>query len=255
MSVNKTSIGWCTHTWNPAKGCRPVSPGCENCYARTFAERFRGVPGHNFTNGFEFELKPDRLESPLRYRTPGRIFVGSVTDLFFHKIPDEYIARVFETMTSANQHTFMVLTKRTERLVEWVEEYLDVIPDNICIGATVENQDYIYRIEHLARIPAKIRFISFEPLLGPVMVPDDLMRNIHWAILGGETGHGARRMEEAWCLRIRDQCNRLGIPFYFKQWGEYNAQGERVGCKRAGTEIAGKSWLEFPQALSASNIL
>ncbi|NMA61421.1 MAG: phage Gp37/Gp68 family protein [Firmicutes bacterium] len=247
MSLNKTSIGWCSHTWNPSKGCRPVSPGCENCYARTFAERFRGVPDHNFTNGFDFELKPDRLESPLRRRKPSKIFVGSVTDLFFEQTPDEYIAKVFETMTSATQHTFMVLTKRTERLVDWVENHLNVVPDNIWFGTSVENQRYIYRIEHLAKIPAKIRFISFEPLLGPVVVPDDLMRNIHWSIIGGETGHGARRMEESWALELKDQCNRLEIPLFFKQWGEYDAQGRRVGSRRAGKELAGKSWLEFPQ--------
>lgn len=245
-SGNATKIEWTDKSWNTCTGCKPISPGCSNCYARTFAERFRGVPNHHLSRGFDFELKAYRLGDPLNWRKPCMVFVGSMTDLFYEKVPDDHIAKVFETMTLASHHTFQILTKRADRLVEWVNKYLDEVPENIWVGTSVENQDYVSRIEKLITVPAKIRFVSFEPLLSEVVVPDHLMEQIQWAIVGGETGHRARRMEEAWAISLRDQCKRNGVPFFFKSMGMFNNEGQRVGKKRAGKLLDGQEWLEYP---------
>jgi protein gp37 len=197
-------------------------------------------------NGFDFELREHRLEDPLQWRKPSMVFVGSMTDLFYDQVPDDHLAKVFETMARASHHTFQILTKRADRMVDWVGKHVDIVPNNVWVGVTVENQDYVSRIEKLVEIPAKVRFVSFEPLLSEVVVPDYLMEQIQWAIVGGETGHRARRMEEAWAIGLRDQCKRNGVPFFFKHMGMFNADGERVGKKRAGALLDGKEWREFP---------
>ena len=245
-SGNATKIEWTDKSWNTCTGCQPISPGCANCYAKVFAERWRGVPNHPFTNGFDFELREHRLEDPLHWRKPSMIFVGSMTDLFYEKVPDDHIAKVFDTMTRASHHTFQVLTKRADRLLDWVDKHLHEIPPHIWIGVTVENQDYVSRIEKLINVPAETRFVSFEPLLGEVIVPDHLMKQIQWAIVGGETGPRARRMHESWAIGLRDQCQRNGVPYFFKHMGMFNAAGKRVGKKRAGNLLDGQEWLEYP---------
>jgi len=245
-SGNATKIEWTDKSWNTCTGCKPISPGCSNCYARTFAERWRGVPNHPFTSGFDFELREHRLEDPLNWRKPCMVFVGSMTDLFYEEVPNDHIAKVFDTMTRASHHTFQVLTKRAARMEDWVAKHLDKVPDNVWMGVTVEDQERVKRIEHLSRISAQTRFVSFEPLLSEVVVPDHLMKQIHWAIVGGETGHKAKRMHESWAISLRDQCQHNGVPFFFKHMGMFNAAGERVGKKRAGKLLEGQEWLEYP---------
>lgn len=244
--AQKSKIIWTEVTWNTVTGCDPVSEGCRNCYGKRFAERWRGVEGHAYCQGFDFQLHPDRLEQPLHWKKPRLVFSNSMGDLFHDKVPDSYIAQVFDVMARADWHTFQVLSKRADRMEEWVSTHLDKIPPNIWLGVTVEAQQYVSRIESLARIPAAVRFVSFEPLLGQVLVPDQLMQSVHWAIVGGETGPGARPMQALWATLIKDQCQRLEIAFVFKQWGEYDEQGQRVGKKRAGMLLDGREWLEYP---------
>lgn len=241
-----TKIEWTTKTFNPITGCHEVSPGCANCYAKRFAERFRGVAGHPFEHGFDFQLRQERLRQPLMWKKPALIFVCSMSDLFHHNTPDSYISEVFEMMAEADHHTFQVLTKRAHRMEQWIAKHLERVPDNVWIGVTVEDQERVSRIEHLARIPAKTKFVSFEPLLEEVIVPDDLMQKVNWAIVGGESGPRARRMEAPWAITLRDQCQRLGVAYFFKQWGEFDENGQRVGKKRAGKLLEGQEWLEYP---------
>ncbi len=281
---DKSAIEWTEATWNPVTGCTEVSPGCDHCYAKRFAERFRGVPGHPYEQGFNLRLWPDRLALPLRWRRPRMIFVNSMSDLFHAAIPEEYIASVFRVMQTADRHTFQVLTKRAERMERlisrwWEEElirrkiYRDVLeslepPTNIWLGTSVESPAYYSRIRHLQRTPAAVRFLSLEPLLGPL--PHLPLEGIGWVIVGGESGPGARPMHPHWVRDIRDQCQRAGVPFFFKQWGEWRAMerwGEgdqtghlgpptvtlldgcllrRVGKHAAGRELDGRTWDEYP---------
>lgn len=311
---DKTGIEWTDATWNPVTGCTEVSPGCDRCYAKTFAERWRGTPGHYFERGFDVQLRPDKLDLPLRWRRPRRIFVNSMSDLFHDQVPDDYIARVFAVMSYAHRHTFQVLTKRharmrsllsSERFVDlfdiefcklpnWVERYPD--PDsaghlvdgplpNVWLGVSTENQQWAdIRIPALLDTPAAVRFISAEPLLGPIdfrRVPGfnriGLDLSNWWVIVGGESGPGARPMHPDWARSLRDQCVSAGVPFLFKQWGEWapgdhrNPQldgqvsiGYRPGCsdpyplgwvrrvgkKAAGRELDGRTWDQYPEAVS-----
>jgi len=234
MSVT-TSIEWTDATWNPVRGCTKVSPGCKNCYALRFAERFRGVPGHPFEWGFDLRLVPEKLEEPLRWRAPRRIFVNSMSDLFHERVPVEYIRRVFDVMGRASQHQFQVLTKRSARLLELAKE----LPwqSNVWMGVSVENQRYAGRARELAQVPAQVRFLSVEPLIGPI--PDLPLDGIHWVIVGGESGWRRRPIEEGWVREIRDQCESRGVPFFFKQWGGRFP-------KSGGRELDGREWSEFP---------
>jgi protein gp37 len=230
-----TTIEWTDATWNPVRGCSKVSPGCKNCYALRFAERFRGVPGHPFEWGFDLRLVPEKLDEPLRWRRPRKVFVNSMSDLFHEQIPLAYIRRVFDVMGRAPQHQFQILTKRSVRLVELAAD----LPwsSNIWMGVSVETQRYAQRAEHLARVPAQVRFLSVEPLIGPI--PDLPLDGIHWVIVGGESGWRHRPIREEWVREIRDQCEARGVPFFFKQWGGRFP-------KSGGRELDGREWSEFP---------
>ena len=235
----RSAIEWTEATWNPVRGCTKLSPGCKHCYAETFAERFRGVPGHPFEQGFDLRLVPTALDLPKRWRRGRLIFVNSMSDLFHEEVPFEYIRKVFAVMAESPRHRFQVLTKRAERLEELAAR-LPFAP-NIWMGVSIENDDYTWRIDHLRRVPAAVRFLSIEPLLGPVRKLE--LDGIHWVIVGGESGHGARPMDPAWARDVRDACRQARVPFFFKQWG-----GVMKG--RAGRTLDGRSWDEMPSALA-----
>lgn len=230
-----STIEWTDATWNPVTGCTKVSQGCKHCYAARFAERFRGVPGHPYENGFDLQLRPERLELPLSWPDPKRIFVNSMSDLFHEGVPEDYILRVFETMNAAYWHTFQVLTKRAPRLRE-VSSSLPWSP-NVWQGVSIEREDVAWRMDELRSTTAAVRFLSIEPLIGP-LGPLNL-EGIDWVIVGGESGPGARPMKEEWVLDIRDQCVDAAVPFFFKQWGG-------VQKHRAGRLLEGRTWDQFP---------
>jgi len=243
--ADKSAIEWTDATWNPVTGCTQVSPGCDHCYALTFAERFRGVPGHPYEQGFDLKLWPERLELPLKWRRPRRIFVNSMSDLFHQDVPDEYIYRVFETMVKADWHIFQVLTKRSARL----KRLGPTLPwrPHIWAGVSVEQDRYRWRVDHLRQVPAHIRFISAEPLLGPL---DQLtIEGIHWLITGGESGHGHRPCDPQWVRDLRDRCQSAGVAFFHKQWG---GRTPKVG----GRLLDGRTWGESPPtAMLAQQVL
>ena len=245
-----SKIEWTESTWNPVTGCTKISPGCKNCYAQTFAERFRNVDGHPYQQGFDITLRPERLNLPLRWKKPKMIFVNSMSDLFLQEIPDEYIDKVFVSMESADRHTFQVLTKRAERMVDWTSKKYGIdesmLPANIWIGVSVEDENYNYRIELLQKIPASIKFISFEPLLGSVNLTSEHLKGIDWVIVGGESGPKARKMQKEWIDNIFQTCQEAGVPFFFKQWGAFDSEGKKVGKKKAGRLYLGRTWDEKP---------
>lgn len=267
---DRSGIEWTEATWNPVTGCTKVSAGCDNCYAETFAERWRGTPGHYFENGFDVQLRPDKLDLPLRWKRPRRIFVNSMSDLFHDSVPDDYIARVFAVM-ARTQHTFQVLTKRHARMRSLLSSAVfdrlvdELTPSalnapwplpNVWLGISAENQQWAdIRIPALLDTPAAIRFVSAEPLLGPIdmaskgyLSPDEFERpGISWVIAGGESGPKARPMHPDWARSLRDQCARTNTPFLFKQWGQHAPTGERVGKRAAGRILDGRTWDEYPQ--------
>lgn len=228
-------IEWTDATWNPVTGCHKISPGCANCYAETFAERFRGVPGHPYEQGFDLKLWPSRLMLPLTWQKPKRIFVNSMSDLFHKDVPEEFVLAVFQTMREANWHTFQILTKRPERARELDCKLL--WSENIWMGTSVESENYVSRIDDLICTHAHIKFLSVEPLLGPI--PHLPLKKIDWVIVGGESGRKPREMQEEWVIDIRDQCKRARVPFFFKQWGGRNK-------KENGRMLDGQTWDEMP---------
>jgi len=240
MSLN-SDIEWTEATWNPVTGCTQVSPGCAHCYAKTFAERFRGVPGHPYEYGFDLTLRPGRLEQPLQWKKARLIFVNSMSDLFHEDVPEEFIRQVFEVMAAAHWHTFQLLTKRSQRLAELAPALS--FPDNLWVGVSVENQRWTTRIDDLRRIDAGVRFLSCEPLLGPLQLD---LRGVHWVIVGGESGHRARRMDPAWARGIREQCRHASVPFFFKQWGAYDEAGIRRGKAASGRLLDERTWDGMP---------
>ena len=240
---DRSAIEWTEATWNPVTGCTRISPGCAHCYARAFAERFRGVAGHPYEMGFDISLRPERLEQPLAWKRPRTVFVNSMSDLFHEAIPDQYIQRVFDIMVRADWHTFQVLTKRHERLGELAPRL--PWPSNIWMGVSVESQRWTVRAERLRTVPAATRFLSVEPLLGPIRLQ---LEGIDWVIVGGESGPHARRVQPEWIRSIRDQCAAAGVPFFFKQWGAFDATGRRVGKGRAGRMLDGRIWDEMPSS-------
>lgn len=313
MSQN-SAIEWTDATWNPVRGCTKISPGCKNCYAEAFAERWRGVPGHPYEQGFDLRLVPDKLTEPLSWKKPRMIFVNSMSDLFHEDVAFDYIDRVFAVMALANWHTYQVLTKRAERMYEYfatrtpmnnsgrietfpqwyqiatkmldagaesmpkgawklahdnMADATDPLP-NVWLGVSIEDKKFGWpRVFHLRNTPAAVRFFSIEPLLEDV-TPLRL-QGIHWVIVGGESGHGARRMHPDWVKSIRDQCLTEGVSFFFKQWGEHvpitTASGKtespfgydivsglgfrKVGKKDAGRILDGREWNQMPKAVRA----
>ena len=255
---DRSAIEWTQASWNPVTGCSKVSPGCAHCYAETFAERWRGIPGHSYEQGFDLRLWPERLELPLRWRKPRLIFVNSMSDLFHPDVPTSFVAQVWDTMARADWHTFQVLTKRPERMPELLAQLglQDPPLGNLWIGTSIENRRFVGRADHLRRTPAAVRFISAEPLLGPLIAPApyehlasewpdryrgpslDLDR-IDWLIAGGESGPGHRPVQLEWLRDLRDEADLAGTAFFFKQWGGRTP-------KAGGRELDGRTWDEMP---------
>ncbi|MEA3194314.1 MAG: hypothetical protein QOD26_2647 [Betaproteobacteria bacterium] len=237
--AEKSTIEWTDTTWNPVTGCTKVSRGCDHCYAERFSERFRGVRGHPFETGFDLTLRPERIGQPLSWKRSRMVFVNSMSDLFHKKIPASYIAQVFTTMEQTPQHIYQVLTKRSSLLRRFVNERYatGVAPHNIWLGVSIEDRDALVRLRHLQQTRASVRFVSFEPLLGPIGEVD--LTGIHWAIAGGESGHKARPVDPAWVRELRDQCTSTGVAFFFKQWGGRTP-------KAGGNTLDGRQWLEYP---------
>jgi len=237
-----SGIEWTDATWNPVTGCTKVSQGCKHCYALRWAERWRGTPGHPYEQGFDLKLWHNRLELPLTWREPKRVFVNSMSDLFHERVPDEFIEQVFETMRRASWHTFQILTKRARRLgglapsLRW--------PANVWIGVSLEDENVLWRIDELRKvIEARVRFLSCEPLIGPLDHLD--LRGVNWVIVGGESGPGAREMKPAWVRSIRRQCREASVPFFFKQWGG-------IQKSRTGRVLDGRTWDQFPRGATSS---
>ena len=236
----KSSIEWTESTWNPVTGCTKISPGCDHCYAERLALRLQAMGQPNYADGFRLTVQEHMLELPLRWKLPQVIFVNSMSDLFHKDVPAEYIQRVFDVMRRASQHRFQVLTKRSQRLAR-LSSTLNWQP-NIWMGVSVESQDYTFRIDHLRETGAHIKFLSLEPLLGPLTHLN--LEGVDWVIVGGESGPGARVMRSEWVLDIRDQCKDAGIPFFFKQWGGTNK-------KKTGRLLDDRTWDEMPLAAAA----
>ncbi len=234
MSLS-SKIEWTESTWNPVTGCSKVSPGCANCYAEAMAKRLKAMGNPSYFNGFEVTCHERMLELPLRWNKPRVIFVNSMSDLFHEDVSVEFIQRVFSTMREAEQHTFQVLTKRSERLVELSGD-IDW-PENVWMGVSVEDNDYLYRLDHLRAVNAAVKFISFEPLLGPINDAD--LSGIDWVVVGGESGPRSREIKEEWVLDIKAKCAETSVPFFFKQWGGTNK-------KKAGRALLGRTWDEMP---------
>jgi len=231
----RSGIEWTESTWNPLTGCTKVSPGCQHCYAERMARRLQAMGQRNYINGFRLTMHEHMLEQPLTWKKPQMIFVNSMSDLFHEEVPLDFIQKVLDVMRRASWHTFQVLTKRSHRLLE-LDSEIDW-PANVWMGVSVENQNYTFRIEHLRQTGAHIKFLSLEPLLGPLPALD--LCGLDWVIVGGESGPGARPMAEEWVLDIRDQCLTAGVPFFFKQWGG-------VRKKRSGRVLKGRTWDQLP---------
>jgi protein gp37 len=235
-----SKIEWTESTWNPITGCTKISPGCKNCYAERLAKRLKAMGQPNYSNGFTLTLQPQMLGLPLKWKRPQTIFVNSMSDLFHKDVPLEYIQRVFEVMNRAHWHRFQVLTKRAERLEE-LSPYLSWTP-NIWMGVSVESQKFVQRIDHLRGTGAQVKFLSLEPLLSSLKELD--LREIDWAIVGGESGIGSRPIKKEWVVEIREQCRNFDVPFFFKQWGGFNK-------KKSGRLLDGRTWDEMPRVAFA----
>jgi protein gp37 len=237
--ADATAIEWTDATWNPVTGCTKITAGCDNCYAERFSERWRAVPGHPFENGFDLTPRPERLSQPLRWRRPRMIFVNSMSDLFHKEVRSEFIDRVFDTMETADWHIFQVLTKRSSLMRDYLRNrYANrTPPEHVWLGVSVEDATACARVRHLREAPARVRFLSIEPLIGRLGRLN--LDGIHWVIAGGESGPKARPMQIDWVREIRDQCRNAGVAFFFKQWG-----GLRP--KSGGRSLDGREWSELP---------
>lgn len=241
----KSNIEWTDATWNPVRGCTKISPGCAHCYAETFAERFRGVMGHPYEQGFNLRLVPEKLSEPTKWASKKQVFVNSMSDLFHQDAPHVYIEKVCRVMQRVDWHVYQVLTKRSERMRDLLTGQLNWAAEcpNIIWGVSVENRKHgLPRIEHLRQTPARLRFLSIEPLLEDL--GDIEFTGIDWVIVGGESGRGARPMEESWVLSILEQCRTANVPFFFKQWGGFHK-------KKAGRLLQGRTYDEMPQVNTA----
>lgn len=235
--ANRSSIEWTNSTWNPITGCTKISPGCKNCYAERMALRLKAMGQDKYLNGFELTIHEKTLEQPLGWSKPQMIFVNSMSDIFHESVPISFIHRVFEVIGDASWHIFQVLTKRSQRLKK-LDKLLEWHP-NLWMGVSVENSQYQFRIDHLRKTNAKIKFLSLEPLIGPI---DSLnLKDIDWVIVGGESGPGARPVHQKWVVDIKDQCIEAGVPFFFKQWGGVNK-------KNNGRILNGRTWDGLPVA-------
>lgn len=251
----QSAIEWTDATWNPVTGCTEVSPGCDHCYARTFAERWRGIPDHPYEQGFDVRLWPNRLNYPLGWKKPRRIFVNSMSDLFHKDVPDEFILQVFSVMAQAKWHTFQVLTKRPARLARLVSKITATLaqqtnqtvpwPAHIWVGVSVETLQYKWRVDELRKVPATIRFISAEPLLGSLVELN--LSDIDWLIAGGESGPGHRTCNPLWVRELRDRCQQEDVAFFFKQWGgRAPSSGGRL--------LDGRTWDEYPETAKEKEV-
>ena len=239
-----SNIEWTESTWNPLTGCTKISPGCKYCYAERMAKRLQAMGQANYVNGFKLTLHERVLEKPLSWKKPQMIFVNSMSDLFHEEVPISFIKSVFSIMKRASWHTFQVLTKRSNRLIDLDSELL--WPNNVWMGVSVETSRYDYRIDDLRQCSARTKFLSLEPLLGPL--PDINLRSIDWVIVGGESGPGARPMKQDWALNIRNQCHEAKVPFFFKQWGG-------VRKKSNGRLLEERTWDELPSSQSREVVL
>jgi protein gp37 len=233
-----SSIEWTDATWNPVTGCTKISPGCKHCYAERMAKRLQAMGQPRYRDGFELTLQPDVIEQPLAWKKPRLVFVNSMSDLFHDEVPLSYLEKVFQVMAEASWHVFQVLTKRSERLAQVASRL--TWPANVWMGVSVESEDYTHRIDDLSGIPAAVRFLSVEPLLGPINRLS--LRNIDWVIVGGESGPRARPVDPDWVRSIRNDCVSAGVPFFFKQWG-----GTRKST--TGRVLDGRTWDELPRPI------
>jgi len=242
--ADATTIEWTDATWNPVTGCTKITAGCDNCYAERFSERFRGVLGHPFENGFDLTLRPTRLKQPLEWRRPRMIFVNSMSDLFHKQVSTEFIDQVFDTMEEADWHVFQVLTKRSSIMRDYLKRRYDgrLAPPHIWLGVSVEDGKNSVRIRHLQQAPAAVRFLSIEPLIDAMGKMN--LDGIHWVIAGGESGPNARPVHVDWVREVRDQCRKSGVSFFFKQWGG-------IRPKSGGRSLDGREWSEYPRAMTA----
>ncbi len=234
--MSKTNIEWSEVVWNPVTGCDKVSKGCKICYAEIMSRRLKAMGQYKYRNEFKVTLHPQEIQRPFKWKKPRTVFVNSMSDLFHKDVPLEFIQKVFKTMNETPQHTYQVLTKRSERLMEISQEL--TWTDNIWMGVSVEGPNVMDRIDHLSLTGAKIKFLSCEPLLG--LLPDMVLDNVDWVIVGGESGHGARPMEKEWVIDIKDQCQDQQVPFFFKQWGGVNK-------KKTGRLLDGREYNEYPE--------
>lgn len=242
-----SKIEWTERTWNPMVGCTKISPACKHCYAENMAKRLQAMKTPGYENGFNLTLLPQRLDDPLKRKTPTVYFVNSMSDLFHEDVPFEYIDRVFEVIAQAQQHTFQILTKRAERLAEYFQGRQ--APRNAWLGVSVEDRKHgLPRIDHLRQVDAPIRFLSVEPLLEDI--GEFNLENIHWVIVGGESGPKARPMKAEWVDTIRQQCEEAGVAFFFKQWGGWGADGVKRAKKYNGRELHGRTWDQMPEPVA-----
>ncbi len=239
----ESNIEWTEHTWNPVTGCTKISPGCKHCYAETMTRRLTAMGTKGYENGFDLSVHPERLQQPKTRRSPTTYFVNSMSDLFHEDVPDAYIEQVLQVCAETPHHTYQVLTKRAERLPEFFASR--DCPSNVWLGVSVEDKKYgVPRIAHLRKVKAAVRFLSVEPLLEDVGILN--LKNIHWVIVGGESGAKARPMKPEWAENVRRQCIAQGVAFFFKQWGAWGADGVRRDKKSNGRELAGRKWSDFP---------
>lgn len=243
--LSKSKIEWTEATWNPSTGCNKVSAGCKNCYAETMSKRLKAMGARGYENGFEFSLMPERVDMPLKIRKPTKFFVNSMSDLFHENMPYDFLDQVFQTIEDTPRHTYQILTKREEILVDYFEKRK--IPKNVWLGVSVENQKTKHRIDALRKVDAHIRFLSLEPLLEDLGEID--LTDIHWAIVGGESGYNARPMKKEWAVSIQKQSQEQGTSFFFKQWGTWGADGVKRNKKANGRKLLGKEWNEEPRFL------
>lgn len=240
--MKTTKIEWTERTWNPVTGCTKISPGCQNCYAEMMSRRLKAMGNKKYEFGFTSTIHPEELEEPFSWIHSSLVFVCSMSDLFHKDVPFSFIDEVMSTIERTPQHTYQILTKRAERMEEYFSSRR--VPDNAWIGVTIESAELKHRLDNLKRIDAHIRFISFEPLIGDIGEID--LNDIHWVIVGGESGVSARPMQEAWAMNIKAHAEKYNVPFFFKQWGTWGADGIKRNKKANGKKLAGKTYLQMP---------